>query len=208
MVVNIHNTPTLLRIVTHGSTANPHHEGPGAQASARQGAAQQPTSFPPGSQHTGTVTAQGSGGLHTLSFANGQTLQVQAGRPFPVGTQMQIQITPDGHIQVMGMNIPASTQHQQALAQFTAGWGTLTQAMNVLKQNNPTAAKGLADKLPHIGKNFLPAMLLFTTAAGEGMLEKLFGQDIMDLLERLGFDFKGDAAALQRLTQKPEDPNS
>lgn len=209
MVANIPHTSSLLRIVTHGSAANPHHTGQGATGSSTQQQAAPPTnSFPPGSQHTGTVTAQGSNGLHTLSFANGQTLQVQASQPFPVGTQMQVQITADGHIQILNMNIPASTQHQQALAQFSAGWSTLTQALKALKENNPTAGKELAGKLPHIGKNFLPAMLMFSNAVGENMLEKLFGKDIMDLFNRLGFDFTGDSAALHRLSQQPEDPNS
>lgn len=165
---------------------------------------QQP--FQPGTQHTGTVIAQSANGRHTLQFADGRTLDVQAGRNLPVGAKVTISITQNSQAQITNLTVPTATTQQATLANLSAQWPTFQNALQQLKTDNPQLANKLLQRLPFLGgKNMLPSLLAFSSAVGEGALAKFLGADVAELLQALSPELADDLSALRQLTAKEGD---
>lgn len=167
-----------------------------------------PRQFPVGSIHVGVVTSQGERGLHTLTFPDKRTADVIAERNIPVGAHVTISITKTGDAEILHLSLPEGSAKTSALTELSSKWDGLQRAINVLKNQDPSAAEALMKRIPHLGKNFLPAFMIFSQAITNGRAESMMDERTVNLLRGLGIELGGDIQSLNQLQQKTDTPDS
>ncbi len=198
---NVAGTGEVLQLTNTVPDRNPQTPLP-QQGAARSATPQAPV-LTPGQQYQGQVIGQHAGNMLQLRLQGGQEILVQAQRPFPVGTQMTLQVTSEGQIQVVNLAVPAAALQSQSLGQFTNQWPALVQALNVLQQESPKQSAQLGNNIPQL-KNLLGRLPQFMHALQHGNLEQWVGKELASTLRSMGFGLETDIAALQQLQQQPQ----
>ena len=157
----------------------------------------------PGTQSQGLITAQAPGNQMILTLSSGQQLQVHTEHPLPTGTQVTFTMKQDGTAEILNLTLPAGTERAQIAYQLGKEWPILKQAVNTLKQHNPTAAQELQQALP-TPQTLLPSLIKFADALAMQSAERLLGDDTVQLLRSLGIDLTPDIQSLNQLQQKPD----
>ena len=196
--------------IVSGNEGRPDGSANQQAAAKHHGAAQNSSNqapLKPGSIHLGTITSQGDKGVHTLTFQDGRTFQVQAARTLPINAQVKISVTPEGNAQIVELTLPAGTTKTNTLTSLSLRWENMEKAISVLQRNNPELAQKLTDNIPK-PSNFLPALMSFSEAIASNSLEKILNTETLNVLRALGIDFTSDMNGLNQLQQKNDSPDS
>lgn len=190
----------ILQLINQGGQQTP-QPGTGGQNNTASDA------LKPGSQHTGTITAQAAGGRLTLTLQTGQTVQLQqAGKPLPVGTQVTIKITPEGGAQILNLTLPGVSVKADLLTSLATRWPGLVQALSILQDKSSYRAEQLTAKIPTL-QNLFTGLTQFSQAVQTGQQQTFLGDSLSQALLGLGIDFSADLSNLQQLHQ-PQGPDS
>ncbi len=162
--------------------------------------------LPVGKPLTGTITAQFPEGRMTLTLNNGIQLSVQAGKPFPTGTQVTVQITPNGIAEILTLQLPTGNIRADAVTQLGKVWDSLLKALKLLPKSGAQSSQTLLSHIPK-ANNLLPTLSLFAAAVSKNAPEQLMSQQALAHLKTLGIDFVGDINMLHHLHQKSNMPD-
>jgi hypothetical protein len=142
----------------------------------------------------------------TLTLQDGHTLQVRADRPLPTGTQVTVQIQPDGQAQIIDLTLPTGSERAAILQRLGQEWPVLKQALNLLRQNRPAAARSAEATLPK-PDTLLPGLVRMAQALATQSAERLLTDETVQLLKTFGVDLTPDLTSLNQLQQRSETPD-
>jgi hypothetical protein len=169
-----------------------------------------PTAPPPPVLAQATVAAGGQNGTYTLRFDNGLTVQVHSERPLLPNAQLTVNLTAEGHAEIVQVALPKAANPKAAgLLNLALGWPALSKTVQALQRDNPQALADLKSRLPAMDATALPNLLRFAEAVTTRNLEALFGRDTLNILRALGLDgaLSADLSTLHTLQQKTDQPD-
>ena len=160
---------------------------------------------------TGNVTEQKPDGRLMLQFNKGVTIEVQAQRLLPVGSQISVHIMPDGHAEIIDISLPKGTEQSNRLLRYALAWDGLNTTLDTLAQRDPSTHEKMVNMLPRTNENLLPQLIQFSNAVANQSLQDMFGDEILNVLRALGLDgmLQTDMSQLNTLQQqRPDSPDS
>jgi hypothetical protein len=158
----------------------------------------------PAPRLTGVVTARTDSGELTVRLPSGQTFQAHSPRPLPLGAQITLSFTDEGHAHILNIRVPTAPAHVNSLYAFMTKWEALDQALAHLRTHDPAAFAAVKSRLPNLGDSFLPNMMRLADAVQTNNLEALLGREALNVLRQTGLDgpLMNDLSQLQTLHQK------
>jgi hypothetical protein len=140
---------------------------------------------------TGQVTAVAPNGAVIVQTPAGE-MQLNARANVPVGSTLTFEIltsTPPRADTVAGGTVPPAPSPAQAglpLSTPTMGWGSVTEALQLLQRTDPQAATHLAAAIPDGGPRTAVAAMAFVAAMKSGDARQWPGDTALRGLERAG----------------------
>lgn len=149
------------------------------------------------------VTNNLSSSMVSIKLENGVLAEVKTPIPLPNGTNIQVILNDDGLLEILPQSIPKTLSKATTLTEMANQWQNLKQSIEVLQKLHPESAQNLKENIPHIGKeSFLPKLISFIDSVNHQSLQRLSGDETLNLLKAIGIDFSHDLTGLHNATQK------
>ncbi|PPR09411.1 MAG: hypothetical protein CFH43_01230, partial [Proteobacteria bacterium] len=152
---------------------------------------------------TAQVTSNVNSSLASIKLENGVLAEVKTPLPLPSGTKVQVILNDDGLLEILPQSIPQTLSKATTLTEIANQWHNLKQSIETLQKLHPESAQNLKENIPHIGKeSFLPKLISFIDSVNHQNLQRLAGDETLNLLKAIGIDFSHDLTGIHNATQK------
>lgn len=145
-------------------------------------------SFPVGQTLVGTVAQQTAGGRTVLNTEAGQ-IALHARLSLPAGSAVTVDVvsyTPATALQAAAPALPPLSAPLFGGAAGPSAWPTLSEAVSLLQQSDPDAARQLLNSIPGTNGALLSNAISFTQASRTGDPGKWPGERVLSALDKAG----------------------
>lgn len=142
----------------------------------------------------------------SVKLENGNIVDIRTPAALPNGTNIQVMLNDDGILEILPQSIPQSISKSITLTEVANQWNNLKQSIDILQKLHPESAQSLKENIPHIGKeSFLPNLISFIDSVNHQNLQRLSGDETLNLLKAMGIDFTHDLTGMHNASQKSAD---
>lgn len=162
-----------------------------------------PQSLQKGQPLTVQVLGMASSRSAQVQLPSGNTLEIPTQTSLNANSKVQIQLTDDDLLEILPQSLPTDRAKTVTLTELANSWQSLKKSIDVLQRVHPEGAQTMKDGIPNLSKEtLLPNMLSFIDAVNNQTLQRISGDETLNLLKALGIDFSADLFGLQSASSK------